>query len=142
MLPSQVIFEVVVAPHDPLVLVICTFAESHAPKADWQPEPQNVELFPQRPWEEQQLPKPEVRQVALTDEFLPQRLLVLAGWAVGSDVRSRFARCWKKLWKLVVNMTWGRGGAYGMLRSKTEAWVIKIMERRNTPSNSIFNGAI
>jgi hypothetical protein len=118
------------------------FGESHAPKADWHPEPQNVVLVPQRPWEEQQLPKLEVMQVALTAEFLPQEPSVLAGSVVRSDRRLRFVKCWKKLWKLVVNMVRGRDGAYRILRSKPEAWVIKLIDRRNTPSKSFFDRVI
>jgi hypothetical protein len=99
-------------------------------------------LVPQRPWEEQQLPKLDVMQVALAAELLPQKPSVLAGSVVRPDRRLRFAKWRKKLWELVVNMVRGRDDAYRILRSKVEEWAIKIIDRRNTPRKSIFNGVI
>lgn len=52
---------------------------AHVPKFDWQPSPQYAEVEPQKPFDEQQLPKVEVRHVAPVAELLPQFPSMLVG---------------------------------------------------------------
>ena len=73
-----------VAPHDPEVLTSCPSGiDEQVPNASWQPSAQYAEVLPQNPLEEQQLPKVEVRHVALVSELEPQLPSLLVGFERG-----------------------------------------------------------
>lgn len=76
-----------VTPQDPEILMSCPLdADEQVPNASWQPSLQYAEVLPQKPLEEQQLPKVEVRHVALVSELGPQLPSVLVGF-VSSSIR-------------------------------------------------------
>jgi hypothetical protein len=70
-------------PHDPEVLTSCPSFDAQVPNASWQPSEQYTEVLPQYPLAEQQLPKVDVRHVALVSEFEPQFPSLLMGFERG-----------------------------------------------------------
>jgi hypothetical protein len=76
-----------VAPQDPEVLTSCPPLDPQVPKPLWQPSPQYAEVLPQKPFSEQQLPKVDVRHVALLSELEPQLPSLLVGLSARGRMR-------------------------------------------------------
>jgi hypothetical protein len=68
-----------VAPQDPEILTSCPSLVPQVPNPLWQPSAQYATVLPQNPFSEQQLPKVDVRHVALKSEFEPQLPSLLTG---------------------------------------------------------------